>query len=43
MRLNWAEIESTNNNEVDVQNKIYNAQGSKMLFVFEKSNPGRSE
>jgi hypothetical protein len=32
MRLNWAEIESTNNIEADVQNKICNAQGSKMLL-----------
>jgi hypothetical protein len=36
MRLNWAEIECTNNNEVDVQNKICNPQGSKMLLYLRR-------
>jgi hypothetical protein len=39
MRLSSAEIECTNNNEVDVQNKICNAQGSKTkLYVICKNN-----
>jgi hypothetical protein len=32
MCFNWAGIERTNNNEADVQNKIYNPQGNKMLL-----------